>query len=271
MIDPSGSHRKNDAGWSTYFSGNTAVDLTSYPNNVALRTSRSSSGNRGSYWPDPSAPVKNLRLANPGLTDSNGNQLTRLSVQTGSPSIGQTGVGGVSHSVAVTEDINAGFSTTDSPTRSEANHHNLRLTTDNKIDAGSAYPGRQSANEYGWAFQDSSWSGPHHRLTRPPSSTYTNSIYPLNVRSPKGEDSSNSSIRPVTQWPRETMVFPPSPKSRTGSWREHSPGVRLTRLRDEIRDYFGSHRRHEQQNDMSWLNLNGNSNRSAHGNRDGIL
>lgn len=267
-LDPSSSSRKNDPGWSTYFSENTGVDLTSNSNNIAPRASHASSGTAGSYWPDPLAPLANLRSANPGLTDSNGNQLAKMSVRTGSPSIGYAAVDEGSHGVAVTEGIPVKVSSA-TPLKSSSTDDFLpRRATDNQKGVGSAYLSDQSVGDYSWAFQDSSWSGPPYRLNRPPSSTYTNSIWSPHVTSPKGEDWSKSSVRPVTQWPSEAMSLPAVSTSRPGAWREKHPAVRPARA-DEVRDYFGSNSRHERQNDMSWLNLNSNSRRSATGNRDG--
>jgi hypothetical protein len=269
VVDPSGSHRKNDSGWSTYFSGNTAVDIGDNRRTTASQASRASSGSRGSYWPDPSAPVAKLRTVTPGLTDSNGNQLAKLTVQKGSPSIGHSGFDAGGHGVAITEGIPAKISNTNSVATSITDDYDARHTIDNEKHIGSAYPSSQPVDDYSWAFQDSSWSGPPHRLMRPPSSTYTNSIHPATVTSP-GQDWSKPSIRPVTQWPNDIKAFPAAPNSRPGTSRGPNPPSRPTRPGDEVRDYFGSnHRQEPSQNDMSWLNLNGsgNSNENGNGNR----
>ena len=264
------SHRKNDSGWSTYFSGNTAADITENRKTMASRTSNTSSGSRGSYWPDPAAPVANLRSANPGLTDSNGNQLAKFNVRTGSPLIGHT-ADAKGHSVAVTEGIPAKISTTDSTATSLRDDYSGRLTVDNEKNIESAYPSSQPVGDYDWAFQDGSWSGPSHRPVRPPSSTYTNSVHPPNVVPRQGEDWSKPSIRPVTQWPIDDRAFPTPPSSQPGTSRGPNAPVLPALSGDEVRDYFGFNQRQQQpDNDMSWLNLNGNgsASESRHGSQN---
>ncbi len=157
-LDPTGSHRKNDSGWSTYFSGNTAMDVGQNRNTIESRTSQASSGQRGSYWPDPAAPVARLRTANPGLTDSNGNQLARLTVRKGSPSIGYSGIDGEGHGVAVAEGIPAKISNTDSMATGITDDYDPGHTLNDEKNVGSAYPSSQLAVDYEWAFQDSSWT-----------------------------------------------------------------------------------------------------------------
>ena len=268
-LDSGTSHRKNDSGWSTYFSSNTAVDIAETRKTMASPTSNTSSGPPGSYWPDPTAPVAKLRSAHPGLTDSNGNQLAKLNVRTGSPSIGYTADAG-GHSVAVTEGIPAKFSNTDSVAASLTDVYDSHLTVDNEKNVESAYPSSQPVGDYGCAFQDDSCSGPPHRLNRPPSSTYTNSIYPPNVTSTQGEDLSKSSIRPVTQWPNDSLAFPAAPSSRPGASRGPTPPVLPALSGNEVRDYFGFNQRQQHpQNDMSWLDLNGNGNASGRRNGNG--
>lgn len=265
-LDPVQSHRKNDSGWSTYFSGNTVVDVGDNRKVGASRNSRASSGSRGSYWPDPSAPVANLRAANPGLTDSNGNQLAKLMVRKGSPSIGHSGNYEGAQGTAITEGIPTTISNTDSVATSTSDYDLSQLHEIGKS-IGTAYPISPSDGDYTWAFQDSSWSGPPHRLTRPPSSTYTSSIYPVNVTSP-GVDWPKPSIRPVTQWPNEGRSVPTIFDSRPGSHRGTNPPVRPAHRGDEVRDYFGPNHTHQHsQNDMSWLNLQGNGVGEGNGNR----
>lgn len=260
-LDPSSSRRKNDSGWSTYFSGNTAVvvgDNRHTAASQASQASHASSGSRGSYWPDPSAPVGRYRTYTPGLTDSHGNQLAKLNVRTGSPSIGHCGVDPGERGVVVTEGIPTTISNTDSVANSLTKDYHPQHTTDNERDIESAYSNGQPVGDYGWAFQESAWSGPPHRLTRPPSSTYTSSIHPPNVTSQKPEDWSKSSIRPVTQWPNDITAFPTVPNSRPGTSRGLNTPARPTRPGEEVRDFFGpNHRRDQSQSDMSWLNLNG--------------
>ena len=266
-LGPSGSHRKNDSGWSTYFSGPTAVDIAENHRTMTSRASHASSGSQGSYWPDPAAPVAKLRAANPGLTDSNGNQLARMNVATGSPTIGHSALDPARHGVTVTEGIPAHISNTDSVATSITSDYDQRRSMETEKNVGSAYPSSQPVNGYEWAFQDSSWSGPPHRLTRPASSTYTNSINP--VTTPRGEDWSKPTIRPITQWPNDTTAFPAAPSSRQTTSRglNHAP-TRPARPGDEMRDYFGAnHRREPSQNDMSWLNLNGSGNAQGGGTR----
>ncbi len=266
-LDPTGSHRKNDSGWSTYFSGNTAMDAGQKRNTIESRTSQASSGQRGSYWPDPAAPVAKLRTATPGLTDSNGNQLERLTVQKGSPSIGYSGVDGEGHGVAVAEGIPAKISNTDSMATAFSDDYDPGHTLNKEKNVGSAYPSSQLAVDYEWAFQDGSWSGPPHRLIRPPSSAYTNSINPPNVTSPRDQDWSKSSIRPVTQWPNDVTAFRNMPSSIPGTSRGSNVPARAIHPANGVRDYFGSNQRQEpSQNDMSWLNLNGNGNKNGNGN-----
>jgi hypothetical protein len=268
-LDSGASHRKNDSGWSTYFSGNTAVDLAENRKTMASRTSNTSSGSRGSYWPDPAAPAAKFRSVNPGLTDSNGNQLAKLNVRTGSPLIGHT-VDAGGHSVAVTEGVPTKISNTNSEAPSLTDEYNARLTVDNEKNVESAYPSSQPVGNYDWAFQDGSWSGPPHRLIRPPSSTYTNSIHPPNVTSPPGEDWSKSSIRPVTQWPIDNASFPAPPSSRPGTSRGPNGPVLPALSGDEVRDYFGFNQRQQHpENDMSWLDLNGNGNGNGNGGKSG--
>lgn len=267
VLDPASSHRKNDPSWSTYFSGNTAVDIAENRRNVVSPASQTSSGSRGSYWPDPAAPVAKLRTAMPGLTDSNGNQLARLNVQTGSPSIGHSAAT-AGHSVAVTEGIPTKVSNTDSVATSITDGYNPRHTADEGKSVGSAYPSSQPMADYSWAFQDSSWSGPPYRLTRPPSSTYTSSVGPPNVTSPRGEDWSKSSDRPITQWPNDNTNLPAASSSRPGTSRGLKASARPAHPADEFRDFFGSHlARENSHQDMSWLDLNGNSRHNT--SRDG--
>lgn len=260
------SHRKNDSGWSTYFSGNTAIDFAETRKTMASPMSNTSSASRGSYRPDLAAPVAKVRSAHPGLTDSNGNQLAQLKVRTGSPFIGYSADPG-RHSVAVTEGIPTKTSNTDSVATSLTDGYNPRSMIDHESDVESAYPSSQPVGDYGWAFQDSS-SDPPQRTNRPSSSTYTNSFYPPNVTSPQGDgDWSQSSIRPVTQWPTESMAFPAVPSSRPGTSRGANPPVLPALSGDEVRDYFGfNYRQQHPQNDMSWLDLNGNGRGNGNGN-----
>jgi hypothetical protein len=264
ILDPNVSYRKNDSGWSTYFSGNTAVDIGDNRNTMDSRASHASSGSRGSYWPDPSAPVPKLRSTTPGLTDSNGNQLAKMTVPKGSPSIGHASSNGGGPGVVVREGIPAKISNTNSVATSITDDYDLRHTGGKENNSGSDHISNQPVGDYSWAFQDASWSGPPHRLNRPPSSTYTNSINPANAASPRLEDWSKSSIRPVTAWPSDTRTHPTAPNSRPGTSRGPNPPARPARPGDEVRDYFGStHRRDQSQTDMSWLNLNGNGNTNA--------
>ncbi|ERF74584.1 hypothetical protein EPUS_00714 [Endocarpon pusillum Z07020] len=269
-LDPIGSHRKNDSGWSTYFSGNTAMDVGQNRHTIESRTSQGSAGQRGSYWPDPAAPVAKLRTANPGLTDSNGNQLERLTVPKGSPSIGYSGFDGDGHRVAVAEGIPAKISNTDSMGTAITEDYDLGHPVNHEKNVGSGYPSSQPPGNYEWAFQDSSWSSPPQRLVRSPSSIYTNSIHPPNVTSPPSQDWSKSSIRPVTQWPNDVTAFPTVPIFTPGTSKGPTIPARAGHPAKEIRDYFGSSKRREpSQNDMSWLNLNGNGNGNRNGNGSG--
>jgi hypothetical protein len=277
-----GSHRKNDSSWSTYFSGTAAPNVGENRNTIETQASHaSSSASRGGYWPDPSAPVPGLKTAVPGLTDSHGNELAKMTVRKGSPSIRHSGFDEGRRGVAITEGIPAKISNTDSiSTGITDSAYDPRHTIDSEKNVvGSAYPSSQQAMEdYGWAFQDSSWSGPPHRLIRPPSSTYTNSITQRGV----DDWSKSSSIRPITQWPSDVAAFPAVPSSRPGTSRGPNPSLLPHPLRTEninnnnnntnnsnqTRDFFGSnhHQHHSSKtNDMSWLNLNGNGNGTATG------
>jgi hypothetical protein len=261
------SHRKNDSSWSTYFSGTAAEKVVENRNTIETQTSHVSSASRGGYWPDPSAPVAKLKTAAPGLTDSHGNELAKMMVRKGSPSIRFSGFDQGGHGVAIAEGIPAKISNTDSISTGITDSYDPRHTIESEKTVGSAYTSSQPMEDYGWAFQDSSWSGPPHRLIRPPSSTYTNSITQRGV-----EDWSKSSIRPVTQWPSDVAAFPAVPSSRPGTSRGPSSltphplridnnynNTNNTTNNHETRDFFGSHPRDPSTpNDMSWLNLNGN-------------
>lgn len=260
-LHPTGLGRKKDSGWSTYFSGNTAVDITDNRGTMESRASHTSSESRGSYWANTTAPVTQIRTANLGLTDSHGNQLAKMSVHTGSPSIGHTSSNIGGYGVAVTEGIPGKISHTDSVAMSMTDDYDPRNTVDNDNGVESAYPSSQPVDDYSWAFDENSWSGVPPLVPRPPSSTYTNSLYPPNVSSPRTEKWSKSSIRPVTQWPDDTLVFPAAPSSRPGTSRVsnvHAPPANPGR---EARDFFGYNEGARQsQDDMSWLNLNSNNN-----------
>ena len=267
LLNPSGSRRTDDSGWSTYFSGDTAVNMNENHNITDSRDPRTSPGLRGSYWPDPAAPVAKLRTVIPGLTDDNGNQLAKKIVPKGSPSMRHGSFEVEDHGTAVTEGIPAKTFNTDSVAAAITDGYDPRRAVDSNMNVGSAYPSNQHTSDYDWAFQDSSWSGPPRGYDRPPSSTYTNSVCPPNATTSRGEDWSKSSIRPVTQWPNETTAFPIVPNPEPGTSRGPNPPARPPRPGDQVRDYFGANYGHERsQSDMSWLNLNGNGYSKADGN-----
>jgi len=276
LLGSGASHRKNDSSWSTYFTGNAAEKVGENRNTIETQASHVSSGSRGGYWPDPSAPVAKLKTATPGLTDSHGNELAKMTVRKGSPSIRHSGFDQGGRGVAIAEGIPAKISNTDSISTGITDGYDPRHTIESEKTVGSAYPSSQPMEDYGWAFQDSSWSGPPHRLIRPPSSTYTDSMTQRGV-----EDWSKSSIRPVTQWPGDVAAFPAVPSSRPGTSRGPNSlaphplrtennyynnthhNTANTNNNSETRDFFGSNHHHHHRdpsttNDMSWLNLNGN-------------
>lgn len=253
LRDPNRSHRKNDSSWSTYFSGNTAVAGEEPPPAVGSQARQLSSESRGGLGAESAAPVARSRSANPGLTDSHGNPLEKLSVPTGSPSLGHAGTDVEERGVSMTEGLQGRISNTESMASSVADESDHRRTIENDKSIGSAYPTSPPTGDYSWAFRDSSWSGPPHRLTRPPSSIYTNSIHQPNATSPWGEDGTKSTIRPVTRWPNDLAAFPATPSSRPGTSRgPNAPTSRTARLDDDSR---GNQAVNPISTDMSWLNL----------------
>ena len=256
-LDQIMSNRKDDSqGWSTYFAGNPASDMGQRRQTTDSRASQVSSGSRGSYWPDPSAPNSKLRATTSVLSDGNGNQLTPKNVHSRSPTIGHTGAG---HGVAVREGIPAKISNTHSVASS--------LTSDyNEKNAGSAYPSSQPVADQ-WNFLASTSSGPSHRLNRPPSSTYTYTTQQPIAPSRTDDAPKASSARPVTQWPADN---PTASNSRPGTSKGYAlpsyPTRPLEESPREPRDFFGAHQhRGDPSNDMSWLNLNNGNNQGGRG------
>lgn len=249
-VDPSlhpPTKRKTDEGWSTYFQGNNAVDLTDGRSTYASQVTQSDY--RGSAWPDFTAPRSPTSTrAQPGL----GPHIRQGNVPMGSPSLEHTSVDSRTYGLAVSEGIPGKISSTHSlSSLSDIDVHDEEHEDVDFEKMGDAYSSGIPAS----IRDDNHWNtlGPNHPSYRPPSSNYTQSIYPPATvygdsrpasRWPTGENDAQPALpKPITNTQQQKPVRPPRPSQAS----------------DQMRDYFGVNtERSRTPSDMSWLNLGNN-------------
>jgi hypothetical protein len=252
LRDPNLLHRKDDSGWSAYFSGSAALPPRVNRSGVA---SQLSTGSMGEQSRDRALPLPRSGSTDPGLTDSHGHQLERLNVRTGSPALAHADSVVENRGASMTQGVRGQISHTESMVTSVPEETDRRHTLDPGRDTESAHQSRQPTGDYSWTVRDSTWSGPSHRLTRPPSSVYPSSTHRSTAVPPLDEDDADKRPRPLTEWPTDLAAFPSTPTSKPRITQTQTPtsnvmpGTHPSEDSDHGRPGGAS-------TDLSWLNLN---------------
>lgn len=272
------SHRKTDEGWSTYFQGNPAVNLTGARPSYMSSDSRpgSSSSRRGSYWPDPNiaaAPSATPLKSTPSnLRDSSGNILAASSVPTGSPRLEHSASYRLDTGLMVSDAMHGKISSGRSSTTDENDDYE---PVDYEKTGGAYSSGiPESVHELpAWTPVGNTWSGPVQRQFRSRSSStsdYASSVLNPSFAGAVSRETSmhgfpmpNPTVRQVGPQVGEQPQALPPPQHPTAAHfaatmtPQPSAPSRPT-YPDGSRDYFGPNvvRVHENTNtDVSWLNL----------------
>ena len=260
---PLTSHQRTDEGFDTYFNGNNAVNLTG----KRAAASASVSDYRGSYWPDPSAPVAPFQKPRSDVRASEGVKITRMNVPTGSPNLDNT----TSHDVS--QGLRAKISHGDSISTAISQDSSFDFNYD-KIAA--KYNSDQDNSQNSPV--GNTWSGPPSRPLRPPSNnsirppssnyhlsvgngTYIGATEPWRESNESGAPPPRipsfpmpNSIRPVTQWPKEPI---PEVEASPYARENRPPQAKPSHARQNSHDYFGHNPKKSGgvNEDVSWLNL----------------
>lgn len=265
-------NRRTDEGWSSYFQGNNAMNLSSMQDQRSTYRSddtHSRSDYRGSYWPHGSREIQPLALGR----FEDGREVSN--VPFASPSIEHPAANGRGTGLAVSEGMPAVMSSGDS-----------HSGDDRDVDRADAFSSGVPASVHddrGWdPISDKNYSS----SDRTPSSTYTESVYPGTNRDTQiSAFPMPGTSRPMTRWPdgneSQPPLSPPLPQSpanpripQASQYSQTSkplklplqappvaPPVRPPRSDTHVvRDYFGQNPRARDNvnSDMSWLNLGNN-------------
>jgi hypothetical protein len=279
------SHRKTDEGWSTYFQGNNAVNLTgarpSYMSNDSRPGSSSSrNSKRGSYWPDPSVGVAtppplviaaSFKSTPSNLRDSSGHMLAASSVPMGSPRLEHSASYRNDTGLIVSDAMHGKISSASSTTDDNDDYEPVDYEK-----MGAAYSSGipESVHELpAWTPAGNTWSGPvqrHFRSRGSSTSDFISSVLNPSYAAAVSEETNihgfpmpNPTIRQVVPQVAEQpqalphISHPTAAHFAATTTPQASAPSRPVRP-EETRDYFGPNtgRVHENANtDVSWLNL----------------
>ena len=282
------SHRKTDEGWSTYFQGNNAINLTgarpsfmSSDSRPGSSSSRNSKG--GSYWPDPNLatptpPMAATNAATPfkptpsNLRDSSGHMLAASSVPMGSPKFNHSASYRLDTGLTVSDAMHGKISSASSTTDDDNDDYE---PVDYK-NMGAAYSSGipESVHELpSWTPVGNTWSGPVQRPARSrgnSTSDFTNNVLHPYYAAVDGKEPNlhsfpmpNSTTQQVVRQDPESSNAMPRIQHPTaahfaaiGTPQSFAPPHPIRP--QETRDYFGpnaSRTRDTTNTDVSWLNL----------------
>lgn len=263
-VDPSlkqTGNRKTDEGWSKYFQGNNAINLTDGRSTYDPRTSRSDY--RGSAWAEQSALAQPRSPREDTEPVGSGFQFRRGNVPFGSPSLEHPSTDSRGMGLAVSEGISprisgGGSVSSLSSTVSQEEPHDGRHDTVDYDKIGDAYSSGIPASIH----DDQIWNAVGNGFrtgNRRSSSNYTQSY----TSGGGVRDTQLSSFpAPGSGRPRWTAesgeVHPgfPAPITNTTQGRGTNP---YQPSPQDVRDYFGPNpNRSNTPSDVSWLNLGNN-------------
>lgn len=284
------SHRRTDEGWSTYFQGNNAVNLTGARPSFMSSDSRpgsswSRNSKRGSYWPDPNlaaaAPptaatiAASFKSTPSNLRDSSGHMLAASSVPMGSPRLQHSASYCLDTGLTVSDAMQGKISSASSTTDDDDDDY--EPVDYEKMGAAYSSGIPESVHELpAWTPVGNTWSGPVQRPVRSRGSStseFMNSVLNPSYAAAAAADGKETNIhgfpmpnptirqvvRPDTESP-EAMPRVQHPTAAQFAATVTPPSSNSSRppRPEETRDYFGPNasRSHGNTNtDVSWLNL----------------